>query len=211
MKIGVLIPTRGDRPEFLQNCFRMLKAQTVQPYIIHVVDEAPQNDDCDITYRYKKGYEFLSNNLELDVIAFIEDDDYYAPDYLEYMSAQWVANGKPDLLGCDYTIYYNVLIRKYFFFNHADRSSAMNTWIKPGLNFPWCPDSEPYTDLHLWRVLKGTIIHPSHHICIGIKHGVGKTGGFMHVDRFQRYTNEDNGFLQQNTDSESFNFYNSFK
>ena len=82
--IGVIIPDRGDRPKFLENCLRMLKAQTMQPTIIEIVNDAPFSDEKDITLRYRLGYERLRNK-EIEVIALIENDDWYAPDYLEIM------------------------------------------------------------------------------------------------------------------------------
>lgn len=95
---------------------------------------------------------------------------------------------------------------------HFRRASAMNTMIKPDLLFSWCPDNEPFTDLHLWKVVKGITFAPSQVISIGIKHGVGKCGGRSHTDRFDRYRFDDSSlqFLRSNTDKESFQFYSNY-
>ena len=211
--IGVIIPDRGDRPEFLANCLRMLKAQTLQPVIIEIVNDAPLSDEKDITWRYRLGYERLRNK-GIEVISLIENDDWYAPNYLETMYNKWLELDKPELLGQSYTIYYHIKERAWFTMNHPERSSAMNTLIKPDLHFDWCVDNDPYTDLHLWlhAGLKGEIFTPKSHICLGIKHGDGLCGGVNHVDALHRYTNFDYKFwyLKSILDSESFNFYSKY-
>lgn len=211
IKIGVIIPDRGDRPRFMQNCIRMLKAQTLQPLIIIKVDDAPLNERCDITWRYKKGYEILRKK-GLDLIAFIENDDWYRNDYLETMAEEWKKQGQPDILGTNYTIYYHIKAFAHFTMHHLTRSSAMSTVIKPDLDFKWCADDEPYTDMHLWCELKGIVFNPQKHICLGIKHGEGLCGGWAHQDRMHRYVNIDTDLklLRDNMDEESFNFYTNY-
>ena len=228
MKIGVIIPDRNDRPRLLENCMRMIKAQTVQPDIIELVNDSPLdiNPDGyvvpekkgipDITWRYRTGYDRLRNK-GLDVIFLMENDDYYAPNYIETMLANWNDAGRPQLFGTDYTIYYHIKLFHYFFFRHQIRSSAMSTMIKPDLNFPWCPDYEVYTDMHLWTKtdLTKKVFHPEKIICSGIKHGEGFCGGRMHKDRLERYTR--NGindtkkeFMQMFMDPISFEFYSNY-
>jgi glycosyltransferase involved in cell wall biosynthesis len=228
IRIAVLIPTRGERDVFLKNCFRMLDAQTLKPNYIHLVDYEPENNDKDITQRYKRGYQLLTRMNSYDVIAFIEDDDFYHPEYLETMVTAWDKSGRPDLFGTDKTIYYHIKIRKYFTFNHPRRSSAMNMLVKPGINLHWCEDNYAFTDMHLWNMtglaqsflpvanqipkkmwLNGVVFSPDKIISIGMKHGVGMCGGRNHIDRLERYNNldADMKFLKDNCDVESFEFY----
>lgn len=209
MRIGIIIPDRGDRPRLMDNCIRMMAKQTLIPDVVLRIDFPPHNSECDITKRYRIGYEALSKQ-NLDLIALIENDDAYSPDYLETMVKAWEENGKPDIFGTNYTIYYHLKLRKYFTFDHFDRASAMNTFLKPALNIAWPVDHDPYTDLHLWRQLKGIAIKPSKIISIGIKHGEGKTGGQFHTDELDRFTEPDNGLLKNNLDSESFEFYDNY-
>lgn len=206
INFAVIIPTRGDRPQLFENCLELIRRQTVMPTFIYVEDWKPKSNDCDITLRYKTGYSRIKKE-EVDVIFLIEDDDYYAPDYFEYMLTKWVEHGKPDIFGTNYTIYYHLKLQAYFTMHHEDRASAMNTMIKPGLVFDWCPDEEPYTDLHLWRVCKGHVFHPTRHISLGIKHGIGMSGGHGHTTRLHRFDTPDNGFLQANVDDITFKFY----
>lgn len=214
MRIGIIIPDRGDRPRFLANCFRMLNAQTVQPTLVELVDFVASDNECDITKRYRIGYDKLRNKA-LDIILFWENDDWYSPTYIETMINKWIEFGKPDLFGTTYTIYYHIKEFGYFPMNHHQRCSAMSTLIKPDLNFEWCPDNEPFTDSHLWNLTTITkkLFTPVKPVSMGIKHGVGLTGGEMHVNRLYRFTTNtgtkdiDKKFLKETLDEKSFEFY----
>jgi hypothetical protein len=210
MKIGVIIPDRGDREKFLQNCIRMIEAQTIDQSMltVKIIDYKPLSDAVDITQRYRIGYDYFRNG-GFDCILLMENDDYYSPNYIQTMIDKWIELGKPDLIGTNYTIYYHINERAHFTMNHSRRASAMNTLIKSDLNFNWCVDHEPYTDLHLWKTLQGVTFYPGEIISIGIKHGVGKCGGRNHVDYLHRYINKDpnSEFLSTHMDQESFNFY----
>lgn len=208
MKIGIIIPTRNDRPHFLRNCLRMIDAQTVQPEIVELISEPPVLNGCDITWRYRKGYERLRNK-GLDAIFLMEDDDWYSPDYIEIMLKEWEGNSRCDIFGTRYTIYYHILYHQHFTMYHQDRASAMNTLIKPDLHFLWCDDSDPYTDMHLWQALKGYTFVPEKIISIGIKHGVGLTGGHTHTNKLHRYK-EKNIKLSEVMDKESCEFYTNY-
>lgn len=232
VKIGLIIPTRGDRPVFFENCLRLIKNQTLQPTIVCVMDFPPENNDIDITKRYRLGYSNLTGK-GLDLIAFWEDDDFYAPNYLEYWANKWIEYRKPDMLGSNFTIYYHLKLKKHFTFNHETRSSMMNTFIKPDMEFPWGNDNDPYTDIHLWNLTRTAgflggqstlhgIIHQPPVLTLGIKHGVGLCGGVGHSsdprivngqlvnNRLDRYKHEDAGLLEKTVDKESFNFYNEY-
>jgi hypothetical protein len=223
IKVGVLIPDRGDRPDFLYNCWRMVQRQTLKPHRIELVNDTPISDRVDITWRYRKGYERFSTPVKgvepVDVIAFMENDDWYSGDYLETMVNGWDKHGRPEIFGCNYTIYYHLNLKAYFKMKHNERASAMNTLIRPSLkNIAWPVDHEPFTDSFLWtRIgLKGVTHDPGRHITIGMKHGVGKTGGQSHVDRLDRYApprgvlDTDSKFLKDLLDPESFEFYSKY-
>lgn len=210
VSIGIIIPTRRDRPGFFENCIRMIESQTIKYDFMSVQDYLPWSENKDITQRYRIGYDDL-NDKDVDVIALMEDDDYYSPDYLETMVREWDAYGRPDIFGTNYTIYYHLKLKKYFTMHHPERASAMNTLIKPNLKIKWPPDDEPYTDMALWSQLKGQTFRPSKCISVGIKHNIGLTGGRNHNDRLHRYKFEDGGFLQNTLDPESFDFYSNVK
>lgn len=228
IKCGVIIPDRNDRPKFLENCIRMIENQTIQPTVIKLVnDPTPAHipdGKPDITWRYRTGYDYLSG-LGLDCILFMENDDYYAPDFIETMVREWDKAGRPNLFGTDYTIYYHIKLRKHEKLDHFTRSSAMSTLIKPDMSLNWGKDENPYTDSWLWLSsrLNGVTFHPDKHICLGIKHGVGMCGGRYHVDEYtvsgQKRTGDLNkykmddlnfDFLRQHMDSESYEFYTNY-
>lgn len=229
LKIGILIPDRGDRPKFMENCIRMIKAQTLQPTIIEIVDDIPpphfvvkekplMNDKlipntCDITWRYRTGYDRLRKK-GLDAIFLWENDDWYAPNYLEIMCNEWEKRQRPDLLGHIYTIYYHIKLFGYFEMKHKTRSSAMNTLIKPDMHFNWCVDFDPYTDIHIWTQagLNGQTFDPKKHITLGIKHGVGLCGGRNHINKLHRFKTKDtdHAFLKSIMDQDSFEFYTNY-
>ncbi|HXP52164.1 MAG TPA: hypothetical protein VN922_19565 [Bacteroidia bacterium] len=213
MKIGILIPDRNDRPLFLENCLRMVKSQTLQPVHVEIINQdALQKDVCDISWRYRIGYDKLRNK-GLDIIALIENDDWYSPNYLEIMAKEWEKHNRPDIFGTNYTIYYHLKERGYFTMHHIHRSSAMSTFIKPDLHFDWCVDHEPFTDLHLWGIIKNRVtFNPNTNICLGIKHGIGLCGGRGHIDRLHRYEIKDYNFdfLYANMDKASFDFYTNY-
>jgi hypothetical protein len=212
VRIAVLIPDRGDRNHFTENCISLIENQTLKPASVLKVGHAPKSDRADITERYRIGYGMLSKLSGIDLIAFIENDDYYAPEYLETMAAHWIESGKPQLLGTCYSWYYHIGLLKYTKLEHYTRSAAMNTFIVPGLEFTWCADTEPYTDMHLWsncpNLIK-KIVNPERIISLGIKHGVGKCGGGSHIDRLNKYKHDDSlmEWLFSNVSESFHNFY----
>lgn len=192
----------------------MLEAQTFKPVIIELINQPPKNSLCDITYRYRVGYDKLRNK-GLDVIALMENDDFYSPNYLETMVREWVKRGRPQLLGTNYTIYYQIELFAYITMTHMERSSAMSTLIKPDMDFKWCADDVAYTDSYLWTEagLVGETFQPEKHIAIGIKHNVGFCGGYAHSPKKSyRYTERDDNkdFLRANMDAKSFSFYTNY-
>lgn len=224
MKLALIIPDRGDRPRFFENSLRMLQTQTLQPDKVEFMTYAPESDDVDITQRYRRGYDNLRGK-GFDLIGLWESDDWYHPTYLETMVNKWDNLNRPDLFGTASTIYYHLELKAYFRFEHISRSSAMNTFIKPDMDFKWCVDMEPFADMHLWSTIPNRMVfQPQSILSIGCKHGIGKTiAGGNHVidERVKaRYlsskldVNEEypDGFLKTIMDAESFDFYyNYFK
>lgn len=214
MKVAIIVPYRNDRPLFLDNLKRMLKCQTYQNFFVQLINDVPVTNDKDITWRYRKGYE-ATKGKGYDAIMFMEVDDWYRYDYIETMLQMWQVNNMPTIFGTNYTIYYSIGINKWFTMHHSRRSSAMSTLIKPNLDIDWCADNDPYTDVHLWKLFRNdyATFEPDKHICLGIKHGVGLTGGRNHNDHMHRYINDDNdkSFLRKHMDAESFNFYSNYK
>ncbi|MES2397943.1 MAG: hypothetical protein V4549_18165 [Bacteroidota bacterium] len=210
--IGVLVITRGDRPKFLAHSKYLMDQQTIQPDIIEIVDDKPLSDKVDITYRYRIGCERLFKK-GADVIIFIEDDDFYRNDYIELMVKNWLENGAPELFGLSTTIYYNLMTNMYTHLSHPGRASMMSTMISKQAKIEWGEDSYAYTDMILWKQLKGVAVKLNETIAIGIKHGIGLCGGGGHTLNWGAYNLHDatKEFLRSNVDQKSFEFYAGIK
>lgn len=212
MKIGVLIPTRGDRKAFLKHAKYLIGIQTRAADVIEIVDDKPKSEAADITYRYRVGCERLVKK-GCDVIFFWEDDDWYAKNYIEAMVHFWENLNKPTLLGLSDTTYYHIGLGKYLDMKHPNRSSAFSTMVtKDVLSLDFGNDSEPFFDLHLWsqKITKASIV-VNEKLCIGIKHGTGACGGKAHSKNFPyKNTDENNEYLKSIVDEKSFNFYRKF-
>jgi len=215
MNIGIIIPDRGDRGIFKENWNRQLDEMTYKlilyaPFQLAYVNHKPKNGTIDITERYRIGYDRM-RGLGLELIFCLEVDDFYSTDYLLIMIQQWIAAGKPDLFGVDYTYYYHVKLKKYFKYEHQGRASMMCTAIKPDLDIPWPKDNYPFTDMHLWKFMQSKkTFRPDKPIAIGMKgHGIGMAGGTGHTDRLGRYIQDDqsHAFLKEHLDSDSYNFF----
>lgn len=206
MRIGVLIPDRNDRNDFLNHCLFMMRNQTVKPDIIEVVN-FETNLKTDLTLRYKVGIKALKEK-GADVIFFIENDDWYSKKYIETMLTKWIENGKPLLFGINNTVYYHIFRRTYKEMKHPNRASMMSTMISSELEIHYPNDSEVFLDLYLWNNYKGISATFEDTICLGIKHGIGVCGGNGHNDNFH-YNNIDSNlsYLFKKVDSDSFNFY----
>lgn len=229
IKVGVIMPHRGDRDMFLPQFHKCIEHQTLQPEILEIIDYPPKSGDVDITPRYREGYERMRGK-GLDLIAFMEIDDYYRPEYLETMAKGWQHARTPKIFGTNYTIYYHIGMKRWFRFEHFRRSSMMSTFIRPDLDLQWPSDDDPYADLELWKQFKNYVLdrdgikqvrrgdnqqnewmtyQPNHHICIGVKHGIGMCGGRMHTDHLHKYNKEDKNMelFKSIVDAESLKFY----
>lgn len=210
-KIGILIPTRGDRGMLLDFAKEQLSRQTRQPDLICVVDDPPLSEKKDITYRYRIGCQRLFAK-GMDVVIFIEDDDWYHHDYIQFMTDAWDNAGRPDIFGLASTIYYHLGIRAWQESRHPGRASAMSTIVSKNVTgITWPKDEDPWTDIHLWKALKGQAIFTPKVLSIGIKgHQVGDLfGGIGHNKAMSGYKQQDPNmaWLFGNIDTYAIQFY----
>lgn len=211
MKIGVLIPTRGDRPDFLIFALQQIEQQTRKPDFIEVVSDVPLSSKPDVTWRYRIGCDRLKAK-GADIIVCWEDDDYYRPDYIERMIVGWENSNKPDLFGINSTIYYNITHQHWDLYRHG-HSSMMSTLIKASAigTFSWGDDNYSFTDMQLWtktRLSKITMA-VKEPLAVGIKHGHGLCGGGGHHWPVDKFKNADHDFIKLGTwvTPEALNFY----
>ena len=212
VKIGVVIPTRGNRPQFLEHAKYLLAQQTLPPDEIIIVNWPPADNRVDLQNRYRAGFEQAFAD-GMDIVFAWEDDDWYSPDYIKIIVDEWIKNGRPVLIGLKGTLYYHIGIRKYQKLLNPNRATmACSAMSKEALDITW-DLSSPFLDLYLWKKLPGKVIDPEQGrvIYVGIKHGQGKCGGMGHK-KVTMYHNDDNAlkFLAGIVDSKSLEFYSGF-
>ena len=185
MKFALIIPTRGDRPKFIEQCKKLISKQTLQPTEIIWVDYPPESGNKDITQRYRRGIE-QATKKGYRFVVFWEDDDWYHPYYLEWLVNEWKKAKMPRAFGVGETYYYHHGIESAHYMPHPGRTSAFCTLLKLPWSIEWPADHYPYLDMHIHKHLNPvTVMFPKGKIyAIGIKHGQGLTGGGGHKSRF---------------------------
>ncbi len=219
MKVAVVVPTRGDRQEFLNHCKRQIHRQTYCPDEVIFVDHEPaRRDQVDLTGRYRMGIS-RARQKGCEFIVFWEDDDWYDEKYLEWMISSWKNNGRPEVFGIETSFYFNLRSMQGARFDHPGRSSMFCTCLHIGENkwngLSWPHDGERFLDLWIWRkwqLTKCAIPVNDKLYTVGIKHGVGLTGGGGHNTNAHFYTNEyDKEWLKKKIDPFSYQFYQNYE
>jgi hypothetical protein len=219
VKIALIIPTRGDRPDFIRQCKKMIHRQTVPPDDIIFIDFKGKEGIKDITQRYRLGIKKAVERGN-DVAFFWEDDDWYHPRYIEWMIGEWIRHGMPDLFGIAETYYYHIKVESLWKTQHPGRASAFSTLVNlndhRGNIRTWCDDTDPFTDMWIWREWKNrkvAIPFPKGEIyAIGVKHGIGLTGGSGHSHANLRWTQQKaEGWFNTNILPEDIVFYQKIK
>lgn len=150
----------------------------------------------DITWRYRTGLKkLIDKHPGVELILFIEDDDWYSSSYVEVFYRAWEQANRPDIFGIDETYYYHMGLRKFRYEKHPNRASAFCTGVSPEITrkMSWPNDNYSFVDLEMWKQLQGQTfsVHPP--ICIGMKgHNEGsKFGGVGHNDSWNGYNQND--------------------
>jgi hypothetical protein len=194
MKIAVITPHQDKkRSKFLNRLEHYISRQTRKPDSWIIVDDHTGMAK-DLTLRIKVG---IDRALESGCsgVLIMEDDDWYHSTYIETMLSNWEQAGKPDLYGQGYTDYYHIKVQKHTRLVHPGRASLMSTFIHlPAIyNFTFPANNYIFLDINLWKQLKGKTFTPAKPICVGIKHGIGITGGKGHDQDWKLY-NKDQDF-----------------
>ena len=114
-KVALITPTRGDRPLFKDQYWKIIENQTRKPDEVIVIDYPPISDKKDLSARYRKGIK-AAEEKGCNIALLWEDDDWYHPEYIEWILDQWEKNKHPDVLGVEETYYYHIKVNK---FKHA--------------------------------------------------------------------------------------------
>ena len=188
--IGLLTPTRGDRPLFVDQYNEIIKSQTLQPNEIIKIDYPPVSGKKDLGARYRIGIQEATKR-GCNVILLWEDDDWYHPNYLEWMYNKWIELDQPDVLGVNETYYYHIVENGLKHMKHGGRSSAFCTLLKIPYKYSFVQDEDIFFDVHLYKrhaqkyLNTKTISFNKGIYAIGIKHGYGVSGGAGHLNKFQ--------------------------
>ena len=191
MRIAALTCTFG-RPEAFALCQEYMKRQSRQPDEWMVLD-GPEPMAEKVKYA-------RTALAEYDAVAFIEDDDFYAPDWLEWCERQ-LERGF-DIVGEGMAFYYHVGRRWWSSCENRRHASLCSTAIRTSLLEPMvnCIDAlnNPFFDTRIWRVdcrkylaLPG--VAPGHiRRVVGIK-GMPGTKGYSaeHGDELPERVTED--------------------
>lgn len=133
-----------------------------------------------------------------DRLVILEDDDHYAPDWIETINA---ALDGADLAGENMARYYNVATSTGRQLNNANHASLCSTGVK-GMALEMlrreCKPGVQFIDVNLWRNFKGTKHLFSGGRVTGIKGMPGRGGiGMGHKPDFHGIKDTDGALLRE--------------
>lgn len=207
MKFAIIIPDRGDRPDFLNHCMWQVGRFSLKPTHVFCINYAPQSENADLVQRIRVGVERAMAEA-IDLVFIIENDDSYPADYFNRFQPHFE---KYEFFGDDRTTYYNLRNKTYRTWHHPNRASLFTTGFKISAlnNFSWPDDDELFLDIKLWQYARHRKKKFVDTGAVGIKHGLGKTGGKGHYMRFKD-VDVDWRFLQSKVNG-SLDFYKNIK
>lgn len=171
MKVGVITATSGERPYLLKQCIYYVQRQTVK-IDYHLILSGPET----LKEKYKEGLEKLKDKV--DIVFFMEDDDYYPKNYIDKMLEFYDWANSPDIFGIKETWFYHPEIKAFWYYkNEKDEACAFQTCVRTNAinKIDWSLIDSVFVDAGLWRQLEGSTIEFGFPFSIGIKHGRGKT------------------------------------
>ncbi len=137
-------------------------------------------------------------HIESDNVLFIEDDDWYSANYVQYY---YDALSKYDLFGQGCAKYYNIKYNNYHIHKNTQHVSLCQTGIKTNLllqNQELFLNEKPFYDIDLWKLGCNKYIEPKSTLCVGIK-GLHEGLGIGHQNNvwWQRDNNDNvlQGFI----------------
>ena len=163
-----LITCTGDRPI----CFELLECwisqQSIKPDQWIVVDDGKVPTaikyDCDYIRREPKKsdpkFTMLLNldeafkHIKGDRILFIEDDEYYAPDYVKEVSGKL---DQYDLVGIGRSKYYHLPALKWYKHRNMGHASLAQTGFNKNFfnKAKACMNGDLFLDIRFWREVNG--------------------------------------------------------
>lgn len=193
--IVTLITPTGARPEAFELLEKFIQRQTYRGAIQWiVVDDCTPRTVCRMKQTYLRGPEdweagvntqranmkLALTKVEGDYIMFPEDDDYYAPNYIETMLTFL---RYADIVGLGSSRYYHVGVPGWKIMPNVAHASLSQTAIKASL-LPLMVNAvnsgELYFDVHMWRTCKEKripwMLLNNSSFSVGMKGMKGRTG-----------------------------------
>ncbi len=137
---------------------------------------------ADSTESFRQNLLAALQEAKHEIILFIEDDDWYAEQYLAKM-CKWMTNDF-DIVGETKARYYFLPTQRYHFCRNSEHASLCQTGIRRSLR-PWIikhlqrNKGNPYIDIALWREGRRRgkyLLRPQTTLSVGMKGLPGKTG-----------------------------------
>jgi hypothetical protein len=205
-----LLTTTGGRPFAWSLCQRMMEAQTFRGEVTWIiVDDCMSASQITISRSWSleicrprpfwsEGQNTQVRNLRAGLAAvppdgrvvIIEDDDWYAPEYLEAVH-DWLLTH--DLVGECQARYYNVATRRYGLCRNSEHASLCSTAVKgTGLLAlrHVVANAADFVDVDLWETVRRSrsacaiALHQTDYV-VGIKGLPGRHGiGIGHTPEF---------------------------
>jgi hypothetical protein len=198
MKITALT-TACYRPEAWALCERYMARQTLQPHQWLVLDDDAPPTQCSMGQQYfhnpewrgslsllnKVKFAIQHNLITGDAVAFIENDDWVAPTWLEFCAKQLE---QYDMIGEGCAFYYNVRYHYWIEYGNMSHASLCSTAIRTTL-FPkvielcdTTTNKDPFLDQRIWidnggiKCSKRVFSPDAGRLVIGIKGMPGRAG-----------------------------------
>lgn len=199
---------RGDRRPLFNHCLNQVSRLTASFDSHIIINRPPKSFKPDIKERVHEGY-LQAVDKGIDWLVMIESDDFYPAEYLHRVLLHADTS---DFIGCEFSYYYNLVNRTWDKLEHKGRSSLYTTAFRVSAmkNFAWHRADDVFLDINIWNYAKRfrrTFINAG---AIGIKHGIGLTGGKGHKTIFKNRDPELK-WLEARVDKESMEFYKSLQ
>ena len=188
------ITCTGDRPEAFALCEKYLEEQTLRPSQMLVLDDGHEPAKCTIGQEHYylphcRGPGSMVNKMKAalasgivtgDAIAFIEDDDVFAPTWLAWCAEKLAHH---ELIGEGWSIYFNAHYRWWFQHNNTSHASLCASAIRRSafdVLLQQCVTPEnPFLDVRLWNALRKrskVFVPGANPQVVGIKEMPGRKG-----------------------------------
>lgn len=211
----VCVTATSDRPEAFALCQRMMARQTLQPDLWIVADDGAKHpvpeSDAYVVVRsspVKRPVNSFRQNMlaalrlvHRGVVAFVEDDDWYAPTHLRTLYVE--LEGKREAVAGDRNaVYYSLAARTWMAWRHEHHASLCQTACTADL-VPWIlrhivGTKEIGLDFAIWKHARNPVLMDLPALtCVGMKGWPGKTNLGIGSDMAKRRADPDGAKLRE--------------